>query len=306
MIRRWLLYWAALAGSVGFFLAYRYWLGWVTLLAVLCLPVLSLVLSLPGMLTLRLELPLPRRRTLGSGEPVACTQSCRAVAPPCRYGLRAVNMLTGERLSLEEGTPLPSHACGKLVCRTEKGRVYDYLGLLALPLPAAQGRVYLYPDPLPMEQAPELEQEVPTALRPKPGGGFGEHHELRLYRPGDGLNQVHWKLTAKTGKLMVREAMVPVSRLLRLDILLSGTQVELNRKLGRLLWLGGVLLEKERPFQIRAGTARGVLRFRVACEEDLHKALERLLSTPAGAELPPLPPEPAAWQFYIGGPEYEA
>ena len=56
---------------------------------------------------------------------------------------------------------------------------------------------------------PDLDRYIARAWKPKSGGVCRRNHELRLYRPGDSLNQVHWKLTAKTGKWMIRQPMEP-------------------------------------------------------------------------------------------------
>lgn len=59
MLGRRLTYLACFAGCLIFYLAYGEWLSWVALLLALGLPWLSLALSLPAMLTLRLEIETP-------------------------------------------------------------------------------------------------------------------------------------------------------------------------------------------------------------------------------------------------------
>ena len=65
MLRRWLLYLAALVGCTVFLIAYQERLAWVVLVGVICLPVLGLAVSLPMMLTTRPRLTLPRHCTAG-------------------------------------------------------------------------------------------------------------------------------------------------------------------------------------------------------------------------------------------------
>lgn len=305
MLRRWLVYAAALAGCVTFYIAYRQWLAWVLLMAVLCLPVLALLLSLPGMLTLRLHSEIPVCLPVGEAQDMCFSVTSSLVPPPYRYRLRVCNLLTGEKALLEPNRPMPTACCGKYMLRTEKSRVYDYLGLFWLGIPAATASVTVRPEPVALPELPQLEQYIATSWRPKAGGGFSENHELRLYRPGDNLNQVHWKLTAKTGKLMIREPMIPANRLVRLDLELRGDADELNRKLGILLWLSAQLLDRELPHQVRALTGEGVLRLNIEDRQQLLKALDRLLSTPV-CNSGHLLDEPAAWQYTIGGAAHEA
>jgi hypothetical protein len=77
---------------------------------------------------------------------------------------------------------------------------------------------------------------------------------------------------------------------------------ELNRKLGQLLWLGNLLVEKGRIFDIAALTGRGVLTRRIAAPEDLKKAMTALLSAPA-AESGTMEDRPVLFgkTFHIGG-----
>ena len=52
-------------------------------------------------------------------------------------------------------------------------------------------------------------------LPTRPGSDFSELTGTRAYREGDPLHRVHWKLTEKTGALVVRQGSRPASRSLR-------------------------------------------------------------------------------------------
>ena len=76
----------------------------------------------------------------------------------------------------------------------------------------------------------------------------------------------------------------------------------MNRKLGRLLWLGKHLLEKAVPFRLRVMTGEGLLSADIREEEELLRQLDNLLCSPlakegSAAELPLA----ASWQYHIGG-----
>ena len=45
-----------------------------------------------------------------------------------------------------------------------------------------------------------------------PAQGFSEQQEIRGYRPGDAMRSVHWKLSAKTDDVLVREGVEPERR----------------------------------------------------------------------------------------------
>ena len=87
-----------------------------------------------------------------------------------------------------------------------------------------------------------------------------------------------------------------------LTVSLRGDPETLDRKLGRLLWVGRYLLERELDFEVRALTGSGVLCAHVDCETALQKAVDRLLCTPLAQDGTPWGDGiDACWQYHIGG-----
>jgi len=296
-------YLSALICCFVFYIAYGEWFSWLVLLIVLGLPWLSLLLSLPAICSFRLETDGAAALTVGGEGQAWLVGSSRMPLPPFRGKLRLTQCITGESRRYRALEGLPVDHCGGITVTAEKGRVCDYLGLFAFPVKTRnQKTVLVRPIPVPVPEPPDLKRYIARSWRPKSGGGFAENHELRLYRPGDGLNQVHWKLSAKTGKLTIREPMVPQRGLVLLTMTLRGTHEELDRKFGRLLWLGTYLLEQKIPFEIRALTADGVRSIPVPDEPSLTKAIDTLLCSGA-AEQGSIRDRSyaASWQYHIGG-----
>lgn len=308
MIKQWITYLAALLAGIVFYIAYQQWMAWLLLMALLWLPIFSLLVSLPAMLTAKFSLGKSARITAGSRVTFQARISCRFPLPPHRCRIRVTRVLTEESWLLYPGDNLPTDHCGQLVCQPEKIRVYDYLGLFHRTFRNCGDVQWLVcPTPLPVKMSQYPERYLPQAWRPKPGGGFAENHEMRLYRPGDSLNQVHWKLSAKTGKLIIREAMEPVRRRLLLSLDLNGTPEELDRKLGRFLWLGNYLLSRDLSFEICALTGHGIAPFSISSEQSLTDAMDSLLRETAAAEGTAATRNfPAAWRLHIGGEPDEA
>ncbi len=303
MAVRWLLYLAALGGSLVFFTAYQEWLSWLILLIVLILPWLSLLLSLPGMLTFRLEARGPAAVRLGNPASVRLAGLSRFPVPPFRGRLKITRIITAEARTCPSDTDLPTEHCGGLNVLPKGTWVYDYLGLFALPVRKLPHKtVIVRPAPVSVPVLPQLNRFLARSWRPKPGGGFAENHELRLYRPGDSLSHVHWKLTAKTGKLILREPMEPERGLVLLTMNLRGSPAELDRKFGRLLWLGSLLLEKNVAFTLRVLTGIGIQTFPIATEQELQNALDSLLCAPPTREGDLRDkPQAVSWHYHVGG-----
>ena len=302
MLKRWILYIAVLIGGIIFYSAYQLWFSWLVLLGILLLPVAGLVLSLPAMISLRLSFSPPPTGRPDTPIAVRFGRHCLMPAPQVRCKLRVTKAITGEKWLLEEQKPLPTAHCGHLVCRMEKPAVYDYLGLFFLRIrKKSTSSVTIWPDPVAIEDVPSLLKHMGKAWRPKAGGGFSEHHEMRLYRPGDKLNQVHWKLSAKTGKTMVREAMEPASTAVHIEMVLRGTPEELDHNFGQMLWLSNYLLEKSIDHKLRVLTGEGILLLPVTDATTQKEAFSKLLSAPCARDLDVMDPSDASWRYQIGG-----
>lgn len=303
MIKRWILYLTAWIGCLIFYYAYDQWLGWVLLAAVSALPVCGLLLGLPAMLTARLELQLPARITVGTDAALVLTLRSALPAPRWSAKVQAYHALSGKTWLLAPGGDFPVDRCGVLACTVSRGRVYDYLGLFRLPLKTPEPfRLVILPQREKVEPLPNLERHLAAAWQPKPGGGYSEQHELRLYRPGDSLRQIHWKLSGKTGKLILRQSMVPQGNQVRLWLSLDGDADQLERKLGRLLWLSEYLLSRQVGHDVVAQTGDGVLQWEVCDPRSLQQTMEELMSCrclPDGVA--PAGQKQAGWQYCIGG-----
>ena len=284
------------------FMSYPRWFSWVAFLALLCLPLLSLLVSLPAMLTTRLRVEVPPAVTAGTPVVLRIVTKCLFPVPMCRMAVQTYHTTTCNNWLLDVGSHCPTRHCGALNFRPMRGWIYDYMGLFRLPLQRLpKFRLLLRPTPLEVE-APDMTTFMVNSWRPKMGGGFAENHELRLYRPGDSLQQIHWKLSAKTNELILREPMIPDHNRLLLWLTLNGTPQEMDRKLGRLLWLAEYLHQQDLAFDILAYTAQGPQQWHVKDEASLHKAMDSLLcyGPYPGTDLPQLTLDPD-WQYYIGG-----
>ena len=303
MLGRRLCYLAAALGCWVFYIAYGEWFSWLALLIALGLPWLSLLLSLPAILGFHVEAEGPAALGMGAEGEVWLLGSSRLPLPPFKGKLRLQHCITGEVCRYHTSRGLPTEHCGGIRVTAEKVRVCDYLGLFSFPVKQKGGKtVLIRPVPLPMPEPPDLKRYIARSWRPKFGGGFAENHELRLYRPGDSLNQIHWKLSAKTGNLTLREPMEPQRGLVLLTMTLRGTPEELDRKFGRLLWMGSYLLEQKVSFEIRALTGDGIRSLPVTEPKELDKAMDALLCAQAAKEGSIRDRAYAAsWQYHIGG-----
>lgn len=301
-------YLTVLLAAVGFYIASGEWISWILLLVCLGLPWLSLLVSLGAIRHFRAEpagLDIVR---MGEDAELWLLGACPAPMPPFRGRLNLRWCVTGQERRYRSDDDLPTDHCGGVRVTAEKVRVCDYLGLFSFRVKDISPKTMIIrPKPLAPAVIPPVREIQPRRWVPKPGGGFGENHEMRLYRPGDSLNQIHWKLTAKTGKWILREPMEPVRGRMLVTMTLSGAPEEVDRKFGRLLWLGKYLLGLGVSFEILALTGDGLLSFPIKNSNDLYKAADTLLCTPA-AQTGSIREYAfdASWQYHIGGEADEA
>lgn len=302
MAGRRFLYLAALAFCLIFYCLFRQWLTWVLALGLLWLPVLSLLLSLPALLLTRLSLDIPGTGTPGESVPLSMRNLCKLPCTPftTRYHLRELH--TGIRVPLKKGTLWTPAHCGAWEIRTRKCRLFDYMGLISIPAGRKlSATCYIEPLPVPMENI-HLEASVsPRFWKPKSGGGFGENHDLRLYRPGDSLQHIHWKMSAKTGKLIYREPMEPGDAPPAILLTLPCDPNARDLALGQLLWLSRQLLNRQTEHSLHCLTGSGSRSCYIRNHRDLTGELHRLLATP-GTPAGVSPEAPAQTRcFRIGG-----
>ena len=307
MAERRLLYLTAAFGCLVFYWAYREWLSWVFLMVTLGLPWVSLVLSLPAMLLCRVELRCPNAATVGDSIAVSCVTSGYFPAPAIKGRVRVRRLLTGKCWKIGLDMELPTNHCGSLEILSKGLWVCDYLGLFAIPVIGKDKKILtVRPAPVALETPPDMSRYLVNAWKPKPGGGYSENHELRLYRPGDNLHQVHWKLSAKTGKMILREPMEAIRGLSKVTLELRGSEKELDQKLGKLRWVSLYLLQKEVPHQIQCLTGTGMVNLEVAQERDVLSALDVLLKKPVAEAATEPEYGYASWRYHIGGAGDEA
>ena len=316
MGKNWLLYTAGLAGTVVFHAFYFGWYSWFLLVLVLSLPLFSLVVSVLAMVRVRLQIEVPKCCLRED----AAYATLRAVGgflplPRCRFRLVVQAVMTGQETILKQQVPgqgcwyvpLDTAHCGVLQCRLIKGRVYDYLGLFAFPMrmpPAVE--LMVEPAARQPEKLPNLNHFLVRRRRPKPGGGFSEEHEMRDYRPGDSMRDIHWKLSVKTDRTIVREAQEPIRGLTLLTFDLCGTPAEVDSTLEQLLWLSRWLLEHEAVHQIVWVDPESRETAQVTIEEtaDLEALLPRLLHTRLREDTPSVAGRKfgsASWRCHING-----
>lgn len=146
--------------------------------------------------------------------------------PVVRAVIEIKNLFTGETSEQSVAFVVPpkgkaasdltvtSAYCGKMVVRVKCLKVCDYFGMAALSIPKELSKEALVlPEIFPLDvtvaKSGVIEPECDTFSPYKAGNDPSETFGIRDYEPGDAMRSIHWKLTGKFDRLMIREASLP-------------------------------------------------------------------------------------------------
>ena len=203
---------------------------WVLAALCLCvfLPLVSFALNFTLRGKLRLSLTLQTSAAKNAAVPIAVQlhSSGFFAALHVFVPLEIRNDLTGECqhpiLRMSVGTKgsqsatflLGSAYCGRLSIQADRVWLTDYFGFLPVRVPlTASARTTVLPDMFPSEVrlSPAM-SENDDGMANRRGMDRSEVYQLREYRPGDDVRQIHWKLSSKLDELVWKEPSMPQNR----------------------------------------------------------------------------------------------
>ncbi len=298
--------------ALAFYFFYPGYLSFYVLVLFLALPVLSLILALVQRRRWALGVFCPARGhrrgetvqvrfslaapALGAGESARLKVRVEPLLYPELAYTELCRVDPGEETRIE----VPLDHCGWYKLTVTKCFVTDWMGCVSLPLAVpAPVLVLSTPQGGLFPAGVELEPKAGAVLRPRSGGGPGEEYELRPYRPGDPVNAIHWKLTAKqpTDEPVLRETLEPVRERLAVVYDHVGPPEDLDKVLDQLAELARFMLDKEFAFTVCCMNVAGggVRSYDVDCQkawDECYRAIAALPVSQSGQlpqEVPVLP-----------------
>lgn len=287
------LYLSALAAVAAFHMAYGQYVSHYMLLFVLFLPLISLLISLPSVLSTKTALTgaddvhrhypahLKVSATCSSFLPLGCL----------RLKIEKQNLYSGEKpeyesfalrdlSSEEEALNVSTEHIGTIRCRIHSAWAYDYLGFFALPVRKGNPVAFtVLPEPVVPVPEPDLIEPSQQIAKPKPQG-FSEEHELRPYRAGDSINLIHWKLSSKFDDPIIREPQEVIRKNIILGMDLPDSFPDQEDMIGQLVFLSGQLLTLQIPYTLYIGKQIVIVR----SEGELQTFLKAFLAEPMRVE----------------------
>lgn len=227
MIRNIIIYLCLLTGTFLFSIFYYAWFSWFLFLTVVSIPIISLLLSLPFMIrSVRSDIEIFAKENVFIKDEFYIAISGKKkkplFCPMLTLNIKSTNLTanlcenikirfsgTFTKPLIRQCNSLTQH-CGQLDIVCKNGKVYDMLGIFFFPI-RIKKRSFVRV--LPKQQKPKIIPDSSNftvmGYKPKPVGN-SEIYELREYRHGDSLRNVHWKLSSKSDGLIVKEPNVPI------------------------------------------------------------------------------------------------
>ncbi len=211
----------------------------VFLTGMIIVPVLTLVVQKRAMKGVEDEYRMRSGCRVGSHMPLEITIRRQSAMPlgPVKVYVRISNLLYGEednrvivlqpveKKKMEYAYRMKMEDCGNVRVTVDRIEYYDLLGLFCWKRDRIQEmEVLVYPAKMHLnarlERRPETRNAGELYDQMKTGQDVSEVSELREYVEGDSLKSIHWKLSEKLDRLIVREFGYPAdySTLILCDI----------------------------------------------------------------------------------------
>ncbi|MBO4459273.1 MAG: DUF58 domain-containing protein [Clostridiales bacterium] len=260
MLKTWCIYLIALISAIAFFLCYKMWVSWYCLIAVLLVPLISLIAGIVAAAGLKFETCSPSSSLIGDENHIEVKVSGFAsYFSFCRVRIKVTDHMADltrrENYRIHDsGTleiPVDTSHCGAYRYEFIKVRIYDLLGFFFISRRINRAYEIL------VKPRPEMPDIMPNTygfkaknLR-KARQPVSEIYDIRDYQPGDPVKSIHWKMSAKKDKLLVKDPFEQYGGHSRLMLKMTPDRDIMDLHLGQILFTSKYLLDHEVPHRIR-------------------------------------------------------
>ena len=226
------LSWLVLEGLLlWFFLYYGIGVGLALAVLMVLVPLVSLPVNLYLKKKLKITIEAAVSQRKGDEGTITVTVQNPTAFPALRIrcDLVVLNQLNREKHSQKIMTyALPkkkqrntlrvgSEYCGRIRIAVPKVTLYDCFGLIGIRYNCeAVAHMTVQPDTFEtaviLVPNPSSTDDSELYSQDRPGMDLTETYQIREYVPGDSIRQIHWKLSNKFDKLIVRDPGLPITR----------------------------------------------------------------------------------------------
>ena len=287
MVRTWLAYFAALISTFVFFLCYKMWVAWYCLILLLTIPVFAFIAAVVAATTLRYKTQAPSISTIGKPAYIKFTlEGFASFFSYCTIKTAITDHMAGTtkksvlKISDKGITKIPVDTthCGAYTYRMSKLYISDLLGFFKFSRNLNKDMEFIV---MPVPEMPGYMPDVygfkAKNLR-KSRQPNSEIYDIRDYQLGDPVKSIHWKMSAKKDKILVKEPLEEYGGHSRVILKLTHDRDLMDLHLGQILFTSRFFIEHETPHKIRViPPDRREIAFEVESETDLQRAISMIL-----------------------------
>lgn len=281
----------------------------IVLLTVLLLPLLSLISLLASKLILasKLKINISADNVFPKSEKakgkLLINYNGIIPVPNLTVIIKSQNIHLGEseKITLETGLKpkqskeiffdLNTEHCGKVCLQLESARIFDMFALFGKKINSLSDCSFTVQPKMFVPEIHTVNTGNPNPdsdfySQTEPGNDPSETFEIREYRQGDSIRKIHWKLSQKTGKTMVREFGKPIVNDTALLLNCEPTESYEDADAATEIFssLSSTLIKDEMPHHIFLQSNSGLQKYEIDTAEDFNEMLQVLLSTPPQSE----------------------
>lgn len=128
-----------------------------------------------------------------------------------KYNNIRVRMELGDTIKQRQEVEIPANNCGYVTVQLKYAIIYDMFSLVSIKrkMKKSDTVIMVMPKAKPVlitnENMCHLSLDVEEVFNSSDDENSRDRYEIREFIPGDSLNRIHWKLTAKADEFMVRD-----------------------------------------------------------------------------------------------------
>ena len=287
MFKTWCIYVIALIVTFIFFLFYKMWVAWYCLVLLALLPAVSFLICLicSSNLTFTTEIPVLLKKGDKSSVKIDIGGLASGLAI-VRFTATVTDRMEDKSETViytvhDKGVskfPLDTSHSGAFSYKISELRIYDLFGFFHVTRKIDNSReVLIKPTPSMPHFMPDSNGIRARSLRKSNSPG-SEIYDIREYNPGDSVKNIHWKISAKKDKLIVKEPLEEYAGHARVLLKLSRDRDEMDLHLAQMLFTSEYFLKKDTSHKIRIiPPNKCEVAYDISSYEDLNRAVLSIL-----------------------------
>lgn len=261
------------------------WVSWYCLIILLLVPLFAFIVSRIAAITFTIE--IPANTNIGS----PAYMNLNTIGKASFFTFSRLQFLvtdhmsgTTKRLTVtvhDKGItkiPIDTKHCGAYTYELKRAAVYDPLGFFRRKVKINSTKeILVKPVPVIPDIMPDMFGFKAKNLR-KTNKPNTEIYDIREYQKGDPIKSIHWKMSAKKDKYLIKESLEEYGGHSRVLLKLTPDRDQLDTHLGQILFTSRFFIEREVSHKIRIiPPDRSEIAFLVENTTDLEFAIAKIL-----------------------------